>query len=103
MGFIAYAPVSSIKRGEELVTIGSSRTVACAACHGSDLKGATLPNVGVMPGLAGRSPSYIVRQLFDIQSGRRHGTRVDPMKPIVAHLTTDDMLAIAAYLASRTP
>jgi len=53
--------------------------------------------------LAGRSPSYIVRQLFDIQSGKRHGVRAELMKPVVANLTTNDMLAIAAYLASRTP
>jgi cytochrome c553 len=103
VGFVAYAPLGSVKRGEELVTTGGGKTVACAACHGSDLKGATVPNVGVMPGLAGRSPSYIVRQLFDIQSGKRYGTRVELMKPIVNHLTTDDMLAIAAYLASRRP
>jgi cytochrome c553 len=63
----------------------------------------TLPDVGVMPGLAGRSPSYLVRQLFDIQSGLRHGKRLELMKPVVANLSTDDMLAIAAYLASRAP
>lgn len=102
-GFIAYAPVGSIKRGEELVTTGAGKTVACAACHGPDMRGATIPNVGTMPGLAGRSPSYVVRQLFDIQHGRRHGTRVELMKPVVVNLTTDDMLAIAAYLASLAP
>lgn len=103
VGFIAYAPIGSVKRGEELVTTGGGKTVACAACHGPDLKGMTLPNVGTMPALAGRSPSYLVRQLFDIQNGQRHGPRVELMKPVVANLTTADMLAIAAYLASRTP
>ncbi len=103
VGFIAYAPVGSIKRGEELVTTGAGKTVACAACHGPELKGMTLPNVGAMPGLAGRSPSYVVRQLFDIQHGHRRGLHVELMKPVVANLTTGDMLAIAAYLASLAP
>jgi cytochrome c553 len=102
-GFIAYVPVGSVKRGEELVTTGGGKTLMCAACHGPDFKGMALPGVGTMPGLAGRSPSYLVRQLFDIQSGKRHGKSVELMKPVVANLTTDDMLAIAAFLASRAP
>lgn len=102
-GFVAYVPVGSIKRGEELVTTGGDKTAACAACHGTDLRGATVANVGIMPGLAGRSPSYLVRQLYDIQSGKRQGKHVELMKPVVAQLSTSDMLAIAAYLASRTP
>ncbi len=103
VGFIAYAPVGSIKRGEALVTTGGGKTVACFTCHGPDLKGITLPDVGAMPGLAGRSPSYLVRQLFDMKTGQRHGQRVELMKPAVTNLDPDDMLAIAAYLASRTP
>ena len=66
-GFVAYAPIGSIKRGEALVkTGGSGRTVACATCHGADLHG-----MGPVPGLAGRSPSYTVRQLYDMQTGAR--------------------------------
>jgi len=103
VGFIAYAPMGSIKRGEEFVTNGGGKTIACAACHGADLRGLTVPGMGSMPGLAGRSPSYLVRQLFDIKTGKRAGKRVELMKPVVAGLTSDDMLAIAAYLASRTP
>ena len=102
-GFIAYVPPGSIKRGEELVTTGGGKTVSCLTCHGPDLKGMTLPEVGAMPGLAGRSPSYLVRQMFDMQTGQRHGKRVELMKPTVANLSPDDMLAIAAYLASRKP
>jgi cytochrome c553 len=54
-----------------------------------------------VPGVAGRSPSYTVRQLFDTQHGTRKGVWADLMKPVVANLTNDDMLAIAAYTASR--
>ena len=103
VGFIAYAPVGSLKRGEELVTTGGGKTVSCLTCHGPDLTGMTLPEIGAMPGLAGRSPSYLARQLLDIKTGRRHGKRLELMKPAVANLTADDMRDIAAYLASRTP
>ncbi len=103
IGFVAYAPVGSVKRGEELVTLGGGKTVACFTCHGADLNGTTVPIIGEVPGLAGRSPSYLVRQLFDIKSGTRHSKRTESMKPVVANLTSNDMLAIAAYLASRTP
>ncbi len=103
VGFIAYVPFGSVKRGEALVTTGGNKTIACLACHGADLRGLTVPGVGALPGLAGRSPSYIVRQLFDMKTGLRHGKRVELMKPVVANLGTDDMLAIAAYLASRAP
>jgi cytochrome c553 len=102
-GFIAYVPPGSVKRGETLVGTGGGKTIMCVACHGADLNGQTLANVGAMPGLAGRSPSYIVRQLLDIKNGKRTGRRVALMQPVVANLTATDMRDIAAYLASRTP
>jgi cytochrome c553 len=97
-GFIAYVPKGSIAKGEALVNGGGGKTTACAVCHGAELAG-----LGPVPGLAGRSPSYMVRQMYDIQSGARRGTWSDLMKPVVANLTDDDMLAIAAYTASRKP
>jgi len=103
IGFIAWVPVGSVKRGELLVTTGGGKTVVCFACHGPELRGMTLSEVGAMPGLAGRSPSYLFRQLFDIRTGRRQGKRVELMKPVVANLSSDDLRDIAAYLASRTP
>jgi cytochrome c553 len=97
-GFFAYVPVGSIKKGEALVTTGAGKTTACAVCHGADLKG-----LGPVPGIAGRSPSYMVRQMFDMQQGARKGMWTDLMKPVVSKLSEDDMLAIAAYTASRMP
>jgi cytochrome c553 len=98
-GYVAYVPPGSIARGEALVRRGGkSRTVACVSCHGATLKGA-----GVVPPLAGRSPSYIVRQLYDIQAGTRRGPAVAPMQPAVAKLTVAEMVDIAAYLTSRQP
>jgi cytochrome c553 len=91
-GWLAYAPVGSIARGRTIVTAGGGATIQCALCHGAGLQG--MANV---PGIADRPASYVVRQLYDMQAG----TRVSPlMRPVVAKLTQDDMIAIAAYLAS---
>jgi cytochrome c553 len=96
-GFIAYVPVGSLKKGEALVMKGGAgKTTPCTICHAADLQG-----LGPVPGLAGRSPSYLVRQLYDIQSGTRSGLWSSLMRPVVANMTPDDMLSIAAYLASR--
>jgi cytochrome c553 len=97
--FIAYVPVGSVAKGEALVkTGGAGKTVQCAVCHGPDLKG--MSNI---PAIAGRSPSYIVRQLYDIKSGARAGNGSVMMKDVVARLSQDDMLLIAAYLATQAP
>jgi cytochrome c553 len=97
--FIAYAPVGSVKKGEDLVTAGGGgKTIPCGICHGSNLEG-----LGPIPPLAGRSPSYIGRQMYDIQQGTRNGPSAQLMQKVVANLTSDDMVAISAYLASRIP
>jgi cytochrome c553 len=97
--FTAYVPVGSIAKGEALAkTGGSGLTLACVACHGPDLKG-----FGPIPGIAGHSPSYIVRQLYDFQQGVRAGKMAALMKPVVAKLSVDDMISLAAYVASREP
>jgi cytochrome c553 len=97
--FTAYVPVGSISKGEALAkTGGSGSTVPCAICHGADLKG-----IGPIPGIAGRSPSYIVRQLYDFQQGTRTGTSAALMKSAVARLSNDDMIALAAYASSLDP
>jgi cytochrome c553 len=97
-GFEVYVPVGSLKKGEALVRNGAGRTTACGLCHGSDLKG-----MGPVPGLAGRSPSYIGRQLYDMQNGFRKGEWTDLMKPVVAKLTEEDLVDIVAYTASLQP
>lgn len=97
-GFTAYVPVGAVKKGEALVTKGGGKTIACANCHGADLKG-----LGPVPGLAGRSPSYLVRQMYDMQQGFRKGTWTELMKPVVTKLTADDMMNIVAYTASLAP
>ena len=98
-GFIAYVPVGSVAKGEELVTTGGGgKTLQCYICHGPDLKG-----LGLVPGIAGRSPTYAVRQMYDIREGTRRGASTALMQPVVANLTTEDMISIAAYVASLPP
>jgi cytochrome c553 len=98
-GFVAYVPVGSVAKGQQLVTNGdpSRGIVACTVCHGGDLHGV----VPAIPGIAGRSPSYIARQLFDFQQGARNGSMGALMKPVVTNMTNEDFVNITAYLASR--
>ena len=95
--FIAYVPKGSIARGRKLVESGAGG-FPCAACHGAAYKGS-----GNVPALAGRSPSGMVRQLYDFKHGGRRGPAADMMQPQVARMTADMRLDIAAYLASLTP
>jgi cytochrome c553 len=95
-GFVAFVPKGSVAKGKALTQAGGPQ--ACASCHGEGNKGTK-----DLPGLAGRTPTYIVRQLFMIQNGERNGAHVEPMKAIVAKLSVDDMLNMAAYLGSLDP
>jgi cytochrome c553 len=101
-GFIAYVPPGSIRKGEALVMKGSMASGAavttCTVCHGGDLRG-----LGPAPPLAGRSPSYIARQLYDMQHNNRNGAWTPLMTAIVAPLSPDDLVTTAAYLASLKP
>jgi len=92
-GYIAYVPVGSIKKGEQLAA-----KLQCAVCHGANLQG-----IGPVPEIAGRSPSYTGRQLFDFQTGARNGLWADLMKPVVAKMTAEDLVNISAYVASKPP
>ena len=97
--FIAYVPSGSVEKGREFVASGGGgKTAPCTTCHGTNLRG-----LGPIPGIAGRSPSYIVRQLYDLQHGARTGPWSSLMAPNVAKLTIDDMVSLAAYAASLPP
>jgi cytochrome c553 len=107
-GFIAYVPPGSIEKGKDLVITGGARiignefvqgkTTPCITCHGPDLMG-----VADIPPIAGRSPSYMVRQMWDMQQGTRNSEPAKLMKVVLDKLTREDMVAIAAYVASRVP
>ena len=97
--FIAYVPKGSIAKGEALArTGGAGVTTPCATCHGPDLRG-----IAAVPGIAGRSPSYLVRQLYDFQQHARAGSMGALMAGVVEKLSHDDMISLAAYVASLKP
>src|SRR5262249_50961284 len=80
--FTAYAPIGSLAKGESLVMKGGSgKTIQCAFCHGADLRG-----LGPLPSIAGRSPSYMFRQLYDFRHGARTGEWSPLMVQVVATL-----------------
>jgi cytochrome c553 len=101
-GYIAYVPPGSLRKGEALVkngvTADGGKVTACTVCHGTDLRG-----IGQAPPLAGRSPSYIARQLYDMQHGNRNGNWAMLMTPVVGKLKEADLLTASAYLASLQP
>ena len=114
--FVAYVPMGAVRRGRAFVSSGGevkrgttvvvpAKTPPCSQCHGVSFRGlAKAPDSDVaVPPLAGRSPTYLVRQLYDIQSGARYGKTTELMKPIAAQLTLSEMIDIAAYMASRMP
>jgi cytochrome c553 len=95
--FIAHVPPGSIEKGRQLAMRGDA-SVQCMACHGADLSGND-----VVPTIAGRSPTYLFRQLYDFKTGARKGPHSDTMKPAVEKLSVADMIALVAYSASLAP
>jgi cytochrome c553 len=95
MLYIAYAPPGSIGRGN---LIAHSPATPCAVCHGGDLRG-----IGLIPPIAGRSPTYILRQLLAFKTGARAGTAGQPMRSVVTNLDIGNMIDVAAYAASLQP
>lgn len=97
--YYAYVPVGSIARGRAIATPSrDSVTQPCIRCHGPELRG-----VGIIPPLAGRSPSYLVRQLVAFKIGARSSDAAAPMRAEVAPLTIEQMIAVAAYAGSLRP
>jgi len=97
-GFVAYAPKGSIAKGQALVTTGAGETIPCTICHGPALKG-----TATAPAIAGRHTGYLARQLYFFQDGSRSDASAALMHGVVQRLTTNDILAIAAYVASVEP
>jgi cytochrome c553 len=56
--------------------------------------------VGLIPPLAGRSPTYLLRQLVAFKTKDRAGDSAPPMQAVAAALGMADMIAAAAYAAA---
>jgi cytochrome c553 len=97
--YVAYVPPGSVGRGHALATVGvGGLPTACVTCHGPQLRG-----VGLVPPLAGRSPSSLLRQLVGFKNGARHGATAVPMQPVVAAMDIGMMIDAVAYAASLQP
>jgi cytochrome c553 len=95
-GYIAHVPPGSVEKGKALVEMGGAgKTIPCAICHGPGLRG-----LGEVPRIAGAHPPYIARQLYNYKLNLSNGAASMLMKPVAANLTDEDIVAIAAYLAS---
>jgi cytochrome c553 len=90
MGWTAYVRPGTLNRGKQ-----AAARYQCAVCHGASFEG-----LGPIPPLAGRSPSYMMRQLFDMKTGTRRGPWAEVMKPIVDRMSVQEMAAVVAFAAS---
>lgn len=94
------ADPAQLARGRQIATHGDAarQVPACMACHGRHLLG-TEPAV---PGLIGVSQDYLVGQLGAWRSGARAAFAPDCMAEIARRLSTEEIQALAGWLASQT-
>ena len=93
IGWTAYVPVGTLNKGKALAARNAVRDVPRREPEG----------LGPVPPLAGRSPSYTMRQLFDMKEGARRGPWSELMKPVVDKMSVQDMMNVSAYAASLAP
>ena len=97
-GFVAYVPPGSISRGRAMSEQGVGGAAPCETCHGESLRGGPIG-----PPIAGQFPSYVMRQLVAFRSGARAGSAAMPMQAMTAALSTDELVALSAYVGSLSP
>ena len=98
-GFVSYVPGGAVAKGQALVTTGGGgKTLRARSAMAPSSRAS-----GDVPGIAGRSPGNIARELYYIQTGDRAGPVVALMQGVVINLTADDILNISAYVASLQP
>lgn len=92
-------PAASLKRAQALVLEGDkSRNIpACIACHGQKLTG-VLPSI---PSLVALPRDYLNAQFGAWKNGTRKTAAPDCMAQIAAQLTSDEIGAVSAWLASQ--
>lgn len=93
------AAQAELARGRQLVEQGDTarRLPACVQCHGNRMTG-VLP---AMPGLLGLPRDYLIGQLGAWRTGQRHAAAPDCMREVAQRLSSDDISAVATWLASR--
>jgi hypothetical protein len=66
--FMAYVPIGSVAKGERLARLAATEQRRNAGYVTDQISG-----LGPTPSIVGRSPNYIVGQLYDLQNGERTG------------------------------
>lgn len=72
----------------------AAQAATCSACHGADGHPVT-PDI---PNIWGQKEGYIYLELRDMKSGDRKN---ELMAPLLAGMSKDDMMALAAYFSSK--
>ena len=99
MQYTVYVPPGSLARGKLLATTGDKgRTQICSTCHLAKLEG-----TDKIPPIAGRSPTYLLRQLLAFKNGARDNEAAKQMDAVVEKLELEDMVALAAWVGSLYP
>jgi cytochrome c553 len=99
MQYTVYAPPGSLMLGKTLATTGDKgKTQICATCHLGKLEG-----TDKIPPIAGRSPTYLLRQLIAFKNGARTNEAAKQMDAVVEKLELEDLVALAAYVGSLYP
>ena len=94
LGLTGLMSVTSIQAAD--IEAGKAKTPLCTGCHMADGNSVNV----IWPRLAGQQASYLLKQLRDFKSGKR----TDPtMNAMVASLTDEDMVNIAAFFESQKP
>ena len=80
------------KGDSSLIAKGAAKYSLCWSCHGEKGEGP-----GSYPSIAGQHPQYTIQQLQHFKDG----SRINPvMKSLVDILSTDDIEALSAYIAT---
>ena len=64
---------------------------------------ANLKGTDKIPPIAGRSPTYLLRQMLAFRNGTRANEAAQQMTPVVEKLTLNEMIDVVAYLGSLYP
>ncbi len=78
------------------IEAGKTKSALCMACHGADGNSINV----IWPNLAGQHASYTEKQLKEFKAGKRVNAT---MQGMVAALTEEDMVNLAAYYESQAP
>lgn len=86
-----------VEAGEKLYRGGNATTgvAACMACHGPNGMGNPQAN---FPRLSGQHAAYTVLQLKAFRAGERANDAGKMMQNVAAHMTDDEMKAVASYI-----